>query len=100
MTSQLTLEEALTAVEGAADQRWMESCHEIIRLLAFSGNKFTTDHVWQMLEERGLSTKEPRAMGAAIRKLANKKVIVGTGEYWNSARPECHSRPVKVWVRA
>ena len=37
-------------------------------------------------------------MGAVVRKLAAKKVIMGTGEYVVSRRPECHQRPVKVWI--
>ena len=97
MGEQMTLEEALTVVEAAADPRWVDTCMKIVRHLAQLGGRFTTDDVWDLLDETGVWTKEPRAMGAVIRKLAADKVIVGDGEYWVSRRPECHQRPVKVW---
>lgn len=97
MSEQMTLEEALAYVESGADPRWIDTCTKIVRHLASLGGRFTTDDVWDLLEETGLSTKEPRAMGAVVRKLSSDRVIVGAGEYWVSRRPECHQRPVKVW---
>ena len=92
-----SLEDALEAVEAAADPRWIDTCEKFVRHLASLGGRFTTDDVWNLLDETGLTTKEPRAMGAVIRKMAAARVIIGAGEYWVSQRPECHQRPVKVW---
>lgn len=100
MTNQMTLEQAIAIVEDNADQIWLMECRKSIKWLADNDWKFTTDQVWEMLEAKGVSTREPRAMGAAIRSMARAGVIVGTGEYRESRRPECHQRPVKVWAKA
>ena len=97
MYEQSSLEDALDAVEAAADPQWVKAATAFVQHLANLGGRFTTDDVWDLLEEAGVTTDEPRAMGAIIRKFANAGVIVGAGEYWKSRRPECHQRPVKVW---
>lgn len=95
--SQMTIDEALIAVEIAADPEWFATCEEAVRTLAKRNDRFTTDDVWDLLDGSGVSTKEPRAMGAVVRKIAAEGVIASTGEYWLSRRPESHRRPMRVW---
>lgn len=95
---QTTLEEALTRVEANANDEWKATAVRIVTRLAESGYLFTTDDVWGMLEAADVHTHEPRALGAIMRSLAKNGKIMDAGGYRNSTRPECHQRPVKVWV--
>ncbi len=89
---------ALERVEDGADPLWMIVAHETVRGLP-TGEAFTTDRVWYHLDRTGISTPEPRALGAVIRALAAAGVIARTGEYVKTTRPQAHSRPIPVWKR-
>lgn len=63
-----------------------------------SRSHFTTDNVWRWLEVRDIDPpRDPRAMGAAIRRAKKDGVIEATGEYRKSTRPACHRRPIPVY---
>lgn len=94
---QTTLEEALAAVEQHADTDWKAAAIRVVKGLAARGYTFTTDDVWDALDGLDVATHEPRALGAIMRSLSKQKVIIHTGGYTESQRPECHQRPVKIW---
>lgn len=87
-------DQALEALEISAAE-WIDN-HAIpaIRALATRLQYFTTDDVWK---ECGTRTNEPRAMGAAMTKARRLHIILPTGTYRQSKRPECHARPVQLW---
>lgn len=88
---------AIDQVEENADEQWFIFTTAIVQRLALSGRRFTTDDVWSVLAKSGLTTHEPRAMGAVLRNASRDKIIVATGDYVRSERVECHARPIMVW---
>jgi len=88
---------AIKKADDHANAEWKEAALDIVRVLSFSTERFTTDDVWEYLESAGRTTHEPRAMGAIMRKAVKEGYIRSTGEFVKSRRPECHCRPVAVW---
>ena len=88
----------LAAVEAHADPDWKDEAERVIDLLASTRQQFTTDDVWQRLGH--VSTHEPRAMGALMKRAASRGVIRATDGWATSTRPECHGRPIRVWRSA
>lgn len=92
------LDSALATVEDAACDVWKESAWMVLVNLAMRGNEFTTDAVWLMLSEwRIPPPREPRAMGAMVRRAVRVGLIEGTGRMVKSERVGCHRRPVVVY---
>ena len=85
----------VAAVEAHANPDWKDEAERVIDLLAATRQHFTTDDVWQRLGH--VSTHEPRAMGALMKRAANRGVIRATDGWATSTRPECHGRPIRVW---
>ena len=89
---------ATTKVEAHADPAWLEMASFGVQQLAASRDVFTTDEVWEWLDRNTpLRPHEPRAMGAVMKKVAAEGVIEASGLYQQSAREECHNRPVMIW---
>lgn len=89
---------AIAKVESHADPAWMRAARAQVDDLARIYDEFTTDHVWDFLDmPEHPKCREPRAMGAVMRKAAIDGVIATTGRYVNSNRAECHNRPVAIW---
>ena len=90
------LQLALERVDAAADPLWKDVVSDAIWHLVLTAETWTSDDIYDLLPE-GCVTKEPRAMGAVIRKFVTSGWIVSTGEYRESRRPEAHRNPKKVW---
>jgi len=89
-------DEALAKVSAATDTQWATEVWAII--LDLATDTFTSDDIWQALEDRGLPTpREPRALGAILRQAATDNLIAATAEYRPSHRVACHARPIRVW---
>lgn len=88
---------AIRQADDAANPEWKAAADKIVRKLAKSKRTFTTDDVWNRLDKTGLATREPRAMGAVMRRAKGAGLIRSTGTFQVSARPECHRRPITVW---
>lgn len=88
----------LAAVEAHANPDWKDEAERVIDLLAATCQQFTTDDVWQRLGH--VSTHEPRALGALMKRAASRGVIRATDGWATSTRPECHGRPIRVWRSA
>lgn len=91
-------DEALARVEEHADPDWKDTARRIILAIS-AGGEFDTDHVWKGLAAAGVTTHEPRALGAVMRRLATEGEIRKAGTYRPSTRAECKARPIAVWVR-
>jgi hypothetical protein len=85
---------------AGADPDWMRAAHDAIRWLASTWIEFSSDDVWFRLDAAGVSTPEPRALGAVFRQARTAGLITQTGRYRKSIRPECHARPVATWKAA
>lgn len=108
MTTQPNLFDMLAAIEAAdaaieqvdfnADPTWKKAADKAIRHVAVTRREFSTDDVWEVLYELAIEPPdEPRALGAAMRRAARDGFIVATDRVVRSARPECHTRPIRVW---
>lgn len=89
--------EAIQRAGAHARPEWKEAAARVIHDLALTLETFTTDQVWEALANYPQATHEPRALGALMQEAAKAGAISATNEYRNSARPACHSRPVRVW---
>jgi hypothetical protein len=90
-------EKAIATVATNTNPDWWQACYNTI---ATTTNTFTTDDIWQALEDQSLPTPhEPRAMGAVLRHAAANGLIRATDTYRPSARVACHARPIRVWQR-
>lgn len=89
---------AIAKVEKNADPVWMRAAESCIEQACLNREEWTTDLIWEQLEHAAVRPpREPRAMGAAIRKAAAAGLIAATGRYQQSSREECHGRPVAIW---
>jgi hypothetical protein len=74
---------------------FVEAALQVILALARNRVFFTSDEVWRFLITNPLV--EPRAMGAAFEKARRSGAIQRTDQTSKSQRPQCHSRPLRVW---
>lgn len=95
----LLADTAIDQAEKAADPGWLAAAHRAVREAAASGAPFTTDDLWTELSRLGVTTHEPRALGAVLRAAARPPdaLVEQTGRYVKTRRPEAHSRPIPVW---
>ena len=91
-------DEALARVEEAANRAWIAVAKDFVTTLS-PGEQFTTDRVWWHMERSGVTTPEPRALGAVMKNLCDREVIEKTGETRPTTRPQAHARPIPVWRR-
>lgn len=94
----LFAQEGMARAERAADPDWLQAAKRVVWQLCREGSPFTTDAVWYRLEALGVRTGEPRALGAVMKAASSAGFISATGGYFKSTRPECHSRPLALWV--
>lgn len=73
---------------------WIDDAVEVIRDLSKRPEPFTSDDVWKRVD----AAAEPRAMGAAFTRAKKMRLVVPLTEWRLSVRPECHRRPVRVWI--
>jgi hypothetical protein len=96
----LTKGEALRDVAldrmAKAQPGWIALVEQLICAMP-AHQEFTTDELWHALGK--LTPPEPRAMGSAMQAAKRRGLIVATGNYRQSERPDCHARPVLVWRR-
>ncbi len=61
------------------------------------GTFFTTDDLWCLIEPGVVN--EPRAMGAAMKRVRKLGLAAPISEWRLSKRAACHRRPLRVWTR-
>lgn len=91
------LDEALGRVDANADAVWKEDVLNAIHRLALTVEDFTTDDVWEAVRLNESTTHEPRAIGALMKRAADRGWIRPTPTYRKTTRPEAHGRPIRVW---
>lgn len=69
-----------------------EALHDILK----SQPEFSADDIWIALGEKGITTGEPRALGAIIQGAARAGLIKPTGNYVKSIRR--HGSPIPLWI--
>lgn len=79
---------------------WTETTARFVRALASTGQPFTTDEVWHMLDEHcPVKAPNPKAMGGLMLRMRNREhVIVPMFTYYATIRPQSHSAPKQCWL--
>ena len=89
-------EKAINLAGAFANEKWYSEAESAVNLLIKKGEDFDSDEIWRLLSHFDVKTKEPRALGAIMRKYAKDNKIINVG-YRKSTRPECHRRPIAIW---
>ena len=93
--SRAARDEAIDRAEKHAREIWMQLALDIIHRLARADRAFTSDDVWAA----GLpKSREPRALGAAMRLAAKRGIIRKTGSWVETRQVLRHSAPIAEWV--
>lgn len=89
-------DEAIGRADRAADDGWRSAAEAVVFDLAGRGRPFTTDDVWFELARRDVGQpREPRALGAVMRRAITGEVVHTTGEWARSKRR--HATPIPVY---
>ena len=93
----LLREIGIDAAEYGSEE-WVELAEAVISAICQRSRLFTADRVWFYLQDAGRGwVREPRAMGAAMRRASSVGWCEPTDRTVQSVRPECHRRPVRIW---
>lgn len=87
---------AIALAERGVSEQWIENACALIRLVALSGQPFTSDSIRGKISEPA----EPRAWGCAFKRCASAGFIKPTGNWRQSSNAKCHARPMREWVMA
>lgn len=87
---------AMERARLAASENWVEHAREAIVHLCQTRPAFTTDDVWDALDDVAV-TSERRALGSLMRSVSREGWCVASDMYQASRRPERHRGPVRVW---
>lgn len=91
-------DEAIARGDAAADAKFKKCLDDAIFYLATAVDEFTTDDVWDHLDDAEIMIPaETRSVGGAMKRAQSKGWIRPTQRVVNSDRPICHCRPVRVW---
>lgn len=93
-----TKDQAIDRVERNANREWRALAQAAVGKLAVHRPEFTTDDVWDALEEwEAVETHEPRAMGAVMRTACRAGAIAKSGMVVPTRRKSAHGRDIPVW---
>lgn len=93
-TSKTITDNAIQQVEDNADALWLWEAELAVEFVASRNRYFTSDDIWKILET---SPREPRALGAVLRRAQASGVIEPTDTWTQSTRSIAHRRPLRVW---
>ena len=88
---------AIDTAEAGANAEWKRACMTAIRSACTRWDKFTSEDINDLLDGTGVHTREPRAMGAMMRKAQYEGLCVPTSEFIPSHRTKSNSYSKRVW---
>lgn len=91
-------DEALVKVEQGVGSEWWKKAMRVLKQVCLQRKEFTTDilHVALSLANVG-APREPRVIGALMRRAKQLRWCFPTERTRKSKRPEAHSRDLRVW---
>jgi hypothetical protein len=89
-------DEAIDAVDQAADDRWKSDALEAVRQVCLTQRTFTTDDVWAHLGRKD-PTRENRAMGPVMLRAKRTGLCEKTGRFVPTKQPTSHACYHAVW---
>jgi hypothetical protein len=95
-------DEGMSRAEHGVDPQWWAAALEVVTALARRRDTFTTDSVWNTLEQwkPELTVHEPRVMGPLMAQAARDGLVVRTEERVKSTLVRAHARPLCVYRSA
>lgn len=91
-------EQGMATAIANAGKTWQEIATDSVLTVARLNMTFTADDVWAWIESHSLPQPPNKAaLGSVFKALSRDDRICATGEWRNSARPETHTRPLRVW---
>lgn len=91
-------EQGMATAIANAGKTWQEIATDSVLTVARLNMTFTADDVWAWIESHSLPQPPNKAaLGSVFKALSRDQFIRATGEWRNSARPETHTRPLRVW---
>lgn len=92
-------DEGIAKADAAAKEDWKASAIAAVYVAAQTHDRFTTTAVWALLAKDAsiTPTREPRAMGAIMRKAQKNGWIEPTDKFLNTNRASRHRAPVRIW---
>jgi hypothetical protein len=90
-------ERAIQQVEANADPLEFEAAVDAVFVAAVRKPELTTDDVMEVLAG-AWEPREPRVLGAVMRKAASLGWVTRTERWSESPRRESHARPKRVWT--
>ncbi len=91
-------EQGMATAIANAGKTWQEIATDSVLTVARLNMTFTADDVWAWIESHSLPQPPNKAaLGSVFKALSRDHRICATGEWRNSARPETHTRPLRVW---
>ena len=91
-------EQGMAIAIANAGKTWQEIATDSVLTVARLNMTFTADDVWAWIESHSLPQPPNKAaLGSVFKALSRDDRICATGEWRNSARPETHTRPLRVW---
>ena len=88
-------DDAIDRAEDHAAGDWLEAAFDAGVRLASNRRTLVSEQVFDLIPD--VSTHEPRAMGAVMRRLRNAGYIAPTDTFVKSPSPRGHGRPSRVW---
>lgn len=89
--------EGMTRVEEHANDDFKVIGAQLLRDLARQKGSVTSNDLWELLDQRGITTHDNRAMGALFLRAAREGLLVKTSETVPSTRKSRHAGDVRVW---
>lgn len=80
-----------------ADLDWKQIASKALRQCAETKAEFTTDDMWEIINNTGVVTSENRAMGSIMQSASRAGMIKATGYFLPSKRVSKHKSPTRVW---
>lgn len=90
-------QQGMEAAYQYADLDWKKIASDALRKCAETKPEFTTDDMWEIINQTGIVTSENRAMGAIMQSAARAGIITSTGYFLPSKRVSKHKSPTRVW---
>ena len=90
---------AIDTVEANAHEQWLDVAYAVLYELALTRDYFTSEDVTDFMRARypDVTTHEPRAMGAVIRRGKRDGIIAPTQRFTTSRATNSNAYPKRVW---
>lgn len=89
--------EGIELVYAHADTVWKREAAMQLQLVINNLETFTSDDVLIPLEERGITTRDTRALAAILLAAKRMNLIEATDSFVRCRRPTRHHAPIMVW---